>query len=97
MTLIMESMKALRDRIETAKRIIRGNEPEPARVVRKRRPYKRGTKEYLTSFQVGETKKYDGAFRYTSLRSMATHLKKDFGCLFCFFTTSEGKFITRIK
>ena len=90
-------MKALRERIEEAKRIIRGNEPDPARVIRKRQPYKRGAKEYLTSFQVGETRKFDGSFRYGSLRSMATHLKKDFGCLFCFFTTSEGKFITRIR
>lgn len=90
-------MKALRERIEEAKRIIRGNEPDPARVIRKRQPYKRGTKEYLTSFQVGETRKFDGSFKYGSLRSMATKLKADYDCLFCFCTTPEGKFITRIK
>ena len=97
MTLIMESMKAMRERIEAAKRNIRGLPPMPERPKNYRSPYKRGAKEYLTSFKVGETKKYDGRFRYQSLRSIATRLKNDFGCAFVFSTTYEGKYITRVQ
>ena len=86
-----------RERINAAKSYIRGHQPEPTKVVRTRQRYKWGVKNYLTSFKVGETRKYDGRYRYDSLRSQAVKLKKDYGCLFGFYTSSEGKFITRIK
>lgn len=90
-------MKALRERIEEAKRIIRGKEPDPARVILKRQPYKRGATTYLASFRVGETRKYEGEYIYSTLKSVASKLKYDYGCMYCFNSSPEGKFITRIR
>lgn len=83
-----------RERIEEAKKRIRGELTEPPM---RRKQRRRGVKEYLTSFKVGETREYDGKLRYDSLRSVASHYKHDFGCVFVFGTVDGVRYITRVK
>jgi hypothetical protein len=47
-----------------------------------RRPYQRGVKDWLGSFEVGEVREYDRRFAWGSIISGCTRLKKDFGCVF---------------
>lgn len=80
--------------IAEAKQRIRGERTDAPKKIKTRR---RGVKEYLTSFKVGETREYDGKLRYDSLRSVASHYKHDFGCVFVFGTVDGVRYITRVK
>lgn len=86
-----------KERIDAAKSYIRGHQPEPTKVVRKRQPYKRGATTFLATFRVGETRKYEGQLVYSTLKSIASKLKSDYGCMYCFSSSPDGKYITRIK
>lgn len=48
----------------------------------KRKPYKKGLKEYLASFSVGEKREYDRTFAWRSIMGIASVMKRDFGCVF---------------
>ena len=65
---------------------------------KKRAQYRRGAKEYLSSFSVGEVREWDGYFPWSSLRCTATLLKRDFGCAFKFMSVlgTNKKTITRL-
>lgn len=65
---------------------------------KKRAQYRRGAKEYLSSFSVGEVREWDGYFPWSSLRSTACLLKRDFGCKFKFASElgTNKKTITRL-
>ena len=63
-----------------------GERCESYKVRKKRQPYIRGAKEYLSSFSIGEKRYYDGYFRWNSLKSIACLLKGDFGCEFRFMS-----------
>lgn len=63
----------------------------------KRQPYKCGAKEYLSSFNIEEIREYKEAFEWKSLRSIASKMKRDFGCQFCFSSSDGKKYIIRIK
>lgn len=91
--------KETRERIELAKKRIREQSPtfEEKRTIRPRAKYRRGVKNYLSSFNVGETKEYTEEFRWNSLRSVSCKLKNDFGCQFLFNTKFGKRFITRVK
>lgn len=60
----------------------------------KRKPYKRGLKEYLGSFSVGEKREYDKVYAWRSIMGMASVMKRDFGCVFKM--NWKDKSITRI-
>ena len=64
---------------------------------KKRNPYRRGAKAYLASFDVGETKVFHNDLNWDSLRSIACHMKKDFGCEFTFNKSGVTRYITRTK
>lgn len=48
----------------------------------KRKPYKKGLKEYLASFSVGEKREYDKVYAWRSIMGIASVMKRDFGCVF---------------
>ena len=76
-----------------------GTSCEGYKLRKKRQPYIRGAKEYLSSFAIGEQRDYDGHFRWNSLKSTASILKGDFGCEFRFMAgrTMEGtRIIVRV-
>lgn len=60
----------------------------------KRKPYKWGLKNYLSSFEIGEVRTYDRSYPWTSFKSVATMMKRDFGCVFSF--SWKHKTITRV-
>ena len=75
-------------------RLVTGKEyKEP----KKRNPYRRGAKAYLASFDVGETKVFHNDLNWDILRSIACHMKKDFGCEFTFNKSGVTRYITRTK
>lgn len=64
---------------------------------KKRNPYRRGAKAYLASFDVGETRQFQPEFNWDSLRSIASIMKRHFGCRYVFSTTGSTRHITRIQ
>ena len=60
----------------------------------KRKPYKKGLKEYLASFSVGEKREYDKVYAWRSIMGIASVMKKDFGCVFKL--SWKDKSITRL-
>ena len=69
----------------------------PPREIKKRNPYRRGAKAYLASFDVGETRQFQYDYKWESLRSIATMMKRHFGCRYVFSTTGSARHITRIQ
>lgn len=67
--------------------------PQP----KKRSPYIRGAKDYLTSFEVGEARVYDGKFRIHSMRCLAARLTQDYGCKYTFRLEDGVRVIRRIR
>ena len=59
----------------------------------KRKPYRRGVKRYLASFEVGETRTCDESLVYASVKQIASRMKRDYGCVYTF----DGKTITRLQ
>lgn len=87
-----------RQRIELAKKAIKGSPLTPEeRIIRPRLPYQRGVKTYLSEFKVGETRELQENLKWDSLRSVATWMKRNFGCAFTFSRRDEKKYITRLK
>lgn len=64
---------------------------------KKRKPYKWGVKAYLTSFEVGEEREFDGAFLYNSLRSTASRLHRDYGVQYSFRIIDGVRKVRRLK
>jgi hypothetical protein len=62
----------------------------------KRQPYKWGAQQYLSGFEVGETRKYDNSFQWDSLKSIGSRLKRDYGVRFTFRCVGLDKLITRV-
>lgn len=60
----------------------------------KRKPYKKGLKEYLASFSVGEKREYDRSYAWRSIMGVASVMKKEFGCVFKM--SWKDKSITRL-
>ena len=63
---------------------------------KKRKPYHKGVKEYLASFQVGESRVQDEELRYGSLRATASRLFRDYGCKFTFKCVNGVRMVKRI-
>lgn len=62
-----------------------------------RMPYQWGAKEYLSGFEIGETKEYKENYKWDSLKALASRLKRDFGVQFQFRTTKDKvQLITRV-
>ena len=80
-------------------REMRGKEPaEPRpREPKKRNPYRRGAKAYLASFNVGDIREYNEPYNWDTLRSIASKMKSDFGCIFVFHNSKQERFITRVR
>lgn len=55
--------------------------------------YRRGVKDFLASFVVGETKPCDTTLLYESVKQTASRMKRDYGCVYQF----NGYLITRIQ
>lgn len=72
---------------------------EARRVVKpkaKRQPYQWGAKDYLSSFEVGETRIYDEVFPWRHLSSIACKMRRDFGCRYSLYTDNGQRMITRV-
>lgn len=65
-------------------------------VVKKRKTYVRGMKEYLGTYEVGEIREYNEIFDWHNLRTVASRMKRDYGCLFSFASQGIKKYIVRI-
>lgn len=63
---------------------------------KKRNPYRRGAKAYLASFVVGEEREFVEDLNWDNLRSIASNMKRDFGCVFSFKRIKEKRFVTRV-
>lgn len=72
-------------------------EKAPPKIKQKRKPYDWGAKEYLTSLKVGEIREYNGEYDLSSLRPMASRLKREFGSVILFYTKNNKQFITRVE
>ena len=70
---------------------------KPKEEKKKRKPYKWGVKAYLTSFEVGEERVFDGAFLYNSLRSTASRLHRYFGVQYSFRIIDGVRKVRRLK
>lgn len=62
-----------------------------------RTKYKWGATQWLANFKVGETKECDGSFRVTSLRRIASNLKRDFGVKYTFESVLDKVYVKRLK
>jgi hypothetical protein len=62
-----------------------------------RSPYKWGAKAYLASFEIGEHRIFNDEFRWRSLMSIASKLRREYGCLFCFSAAQGTKVIIRTR
>lgn len=89
--------KETRQRIEIAKMKIREMPEIKEREVKPRTQYKWGVKQYLSSFNIGETREFNEDFHWKSLRSIATRMTAEFGCMFLFNTKFGKRFITRVQ
>ena len=68
--------------------------------VKRRRPYKRGAKEFLLSMEVGQRIEFvhDDILHYKGVKAIATKLKQDVGVAFEFRTKRDKRrFITRVS
>ena len=70
--------------------------PEQRQEKKKRKPYKRGAKAFLASFEIGEIRVVKDEYSWDGMRSSASRMKKDFGCQFHFSLATGKKVITRI-
>lgn len=88
----------VRQRIELAKKII-WKQPltKEESQIAPRQPYRWGAKNYLSGFRVGETREFQEDYRWDSLRSIASRMKEDFGCVFSLCVRDGKKFITRLE
>jgi hypothetical protein len=68
---------------------------EPIKQKKKRNQYRRGAKAYLASFDVGEIRQFQYDFSWDGLRSIASKMKRDFGCRYTFCTTGYLRHIKR--
>ena len=86
--------------LEERRRKMREKNPCPVeKVVKpqtKRQPYKWGAKDYLSSFEVGETRIYDEIFPWRNLSSIACKMRRDFGCRYSLYTYNGQRMITRV-
>ena len=62
----------------------------------KRRPYQWGAKDFLSGFDVGECRLYEGKFPWRNLQSIARHMSLQFGVQFAFSSVRGKKYITRV-
>lgn len=62
----------------------------------KRRPYQWGAKDFLSGFDIGECRLYEGKFPWRNLQSIARHMSLQFGAQFAFSTVRGKKYITRV-
>ena len=62
----------------------------------KRQPYKWGAKNYLSSFEVGETRVYEEICSWRNLSSIACKMRRDFGCRYSLYTDNGQRMITRV-
>ena len=56
-------------------------------------PYQKGLKQYLASFEIGETRQ-TRELKYGSLRTTASRLSSDFGCKFTFSLRKDDNTLT---
>lgn len=65
---------------------------------RVRNKYNLGAKRYLSSFEIGESRKFEGTYQqYRSLAAIACRIKEDYGCEYQFRKEGESLTITRTK
>ena len=70
--------------------------PEQRQEKKKRKPYKRGAKAFLASFEIGEIRVVTDEYSWSGIRSSAARLKRDFGCQFHCSLSTGRKVVKRI-
>lgn len=79
----------------------RQNKPAP-KVSKNTKPKKRrgtyqwGAQAYLAGFEIGETRCHNGKFKWSSLRSIGSMLKRYYGVLYTFKVVNGKRTITRV-
>ena len=63
---------------------------------KKRRPYQLGAKQFLSEFDKGERRQYNDRFPWTSLKSVASRMKSEYGVQFLFNSIKGVRYITRV-
>lgn len=88
-----ERQRKMRGRLRATPEPLQENE-KPKQI---RRPYKWGAKAFLSSFEVGESREYHEKFEWRNLISIASRMKREFGCQYLFNSVDHLRFITRVK
>ena len=71
--------------------------PEQRQEKKKRNPYRWGVKAYLSSFVIGEERTIGDELLWSSIKSVASRMKIDYGCQFqCSARIGKPKLIKRI-
>lgn len=68
------------------------------KLMKQRQAYRWGAKQYLSSMEVGETRRDDGRFNWRGLQYIASRIQKDYGCKYVFRTKQKAGYrqVTRI-
>ena len=59
--------------------------------------YDMSIKQYLANIDIGEIVEYKGPYTWSSVRSVGTKMKTDFGVLFLFNTAEGKRYIIRVR
>lgn len=86
-----------RQRIEVAKKNIRKKSIPDEREIKRRKPYSRGAKEFLSTMEIGEEKQHDERLSWRNLQSTACVMHRDYGCLYFFRTINGIRTIFRVR
>lgn len=87
----------IRQRIEVAKKNIRKESIPQEREIKRRKPYCRGAKEFLSSMEVGDEKVHDERLSWRNLQSIACVMRRDYGCMYTFRTINGIRTIFRFR
>ena len=68
------------------------------RETKRRKPYRWGATSYLSSFEIGETRQFEGDYtQYRNMQALACRLGDDYGCTWEFRKKGEIMTITRTQ
>ena len=70
--------------------------PEQRQEKKKRRPYRWGVKAFLSSFEVGEERIVKEEYSWDGIRTLASQMKRDYGCQFYCSLSTGRKVVKRI-
>ena len=64
--------------------------------MKKKSPYLRGCKDFLSTIEIGDEVEVPSTLRYDSVKVVAAHLRYEYGCQFTFRTDNDRHYAKRI-